>query len=125
MVEDVQGEGFVVRDLRREEETSESGVQKETEKTEEKASQGSIADEIDFPMFVLSLGSSVILNFGEVPDPVTGKKEKNLPMAKQTIAILSILQDKTKGNLTEDEAKLLENLLADLRMQYISLTEKG
>ena len=56
---------------------------------------------------------------GGNPDPVTGKTEKDLPLAKQTIDILGMLQEKTRGNLTADEGKLLENLLADLRWRYV------
>ena len=75
--------------------------------------------EIDFSSFVFSLSTSALLHLGEVPDPVTGKTEKDLPLAKQTIDILGMLQDKTRGNLTADEGKLLENLLADLRWRYV------
>ncbi len=75
--------------------------------------------EIDFASFVFSLSTSALLHLGEVPDPITGKTEKDLPLAKQTIDILGMLQDKTRGNLTPDEGKLLENLLADLRWRYV------
>jgi hypothetical protein len=114
MVGDVQGEGFVFRDLQ----------EKETEEKNGRGKAGIPAMEINFSTFILSLGSSVMLNFGEIPDPLTGKKEKNLPMAKQTIDILSLLQEKTKGNLAKDEEKLIENLLADLKMQYVNLSRK-
>ena len=79
----------------------------------------SLWPEIDFSSFVFSLSTSALLHLGEVPDPVTGKTEKDLPLAKQTIDILGMLQDKTRGNLTADEGKLLENLLADLRWRYV------
>ncbi len=75
--------------------------------------------EIDFSSFVFSLSTSALLHLGEVPDPVTRKIEKDLPLAKQTIDILGMLEEKTRGNLTADEAKLLENLLADLRLRYV------
>jgi len=78
--------------------------------------------EVNFSNFVLSLGTSAVLHFGEFPDPTTGKTEKNLPMAKHTIDILNMLRDKTSGNLEEEEEKLLSDLLYQLRMKYVSLT---
>jgi hypothetical protein len=75
--------------------------------------------EINFATFIFSLNHSVLVHLGVVEDPVTGKKEKNLPLAKQTIDILGMLEEKTKGNLTKDEEKMLKNMLYDLRMIYI------
>lgn len=75
--------------------------------------------EIDFATFVLSLGSSALVHLGEVPDPETGKAERNLDLAKQTIDILGLLEQKTRGNLDEAEAKLLGGLLYDLRIKYV------
>ena len=54
-----------------------------------------------------------------IEDPTTNTKNKNLPMAKQTIDILSMLQEKTVGNLSEEEENLLKNVLYDLRMMYV------
>lgn len=78
---------------------------------------------INFATFVFSLNSSVLLQFGLIDDPATGKKTKNLPLAKQTIDILSMLEEKTQGNLTKDEETMLKNILYDLRMLYVK--EKG
>jgi hypothetical protein len=78
--------------------------------------------EVNFSNFVLSLGTSAVLHFGEFPDPSTGTQEQNLPMAKHTIDILEMLRDKTKGNLETEEEKLLSDLLYQLRMKYVSLT---
>ncbi len=75
--------------------------------------------EINFATFVFSLNSSALVNLGMVEDPATGKKEKNFVMAKQTIDILGMLEEKTKGNLSEDEDKLLRNILHDLRLMYV------
>ena len=77
---------------------------------------------LDFSTFVFSLGTSAMYHFGDFPDPVTKKAERNLEAAKQTIDILGILKDKTKGNLTEDEDRLLESLLYELRMRYVRET---
>jgi Domain of unknown function (DUF1844) len=75
--------------------------------------------EINFATFIFSLNHSVLVHLGVMEDPVTGKKEKNLPLAKQTIDILGMLEEKTRGNLTKDEEKMLKNMLYDLRMIYI------
>ncbi len=75
--------------------------------------------EITFSSFILSLSSSVFISMGAMPDPITGKMEKNLSRAKQTIDLLGVLRDKTKGNLTADEENLFDHLLYDLRMAYI------
>ena len=78
--------------------------------------------ELNFATFVFSLSSSALLHFGEIPDPTTGTKKTNLPMAKQTIDILAMLEEKTKGNLTNEEGEFLKNILYDLRMRYVKET---
>jgi len=75
--------------------------------------------EINFATFIFSLNSAVLVHLGLVEEPLTGKKEKNLPLAKQTIDILGMLEEKTGGNLSGDEEKLLTNILHDLRMMYV------
>ena len=75
--------------------------------------------EINFATFIFSLNHSVLVHLGIMDDPSTGKKVRNLPIAKQTIDILGMLKEKTKGNLEEDEEKMLKNILYDLRMIYI------
>jgi hypothetical protein len=60
-----------------------------------------------------------MLHLGLVENPQTKKIERNLPMAKQTIDIIAMLKDKTKGNLTNEEKNLIENLLSDLRFKYV------
>lgn len=75
--------------------------------------------EINFATFVFSLNSSALVALGVVEDPGTGKKEKNLILAKQTIDILGMLDEKTTGNLSNDEKQLLTNILADLRIMYV------
>ena len=79
--------------------------------------------EINFATFVVSLNASALLNLGAIEDPASGAKNKNLPMAKQTIDILSMLQEKTVGNLSEEEESLLKNILYDLRMMYVKEKE--
>jgi hypothetical protein len=78
---------------------------------------------IDFYTFVLSLGSSAFVHLGDAPHPDTGETvPPNLALAKQTIDILAMLGEKTKGNLTEEEARFLENLLTDLRFRFVQKT---
>lgn len=74
---------------------------------------------IDFTTFCISLGSSAFVHLGEVPHPETQRVDPNLVLAKQTIDLLGMLEEKTRGNLTPEEAKLLEHLLADLRLRYV------
>ncbi len=78
--------------------------------------------QIDFYTFVLSLGSSAFVHLGDAPHPETAKVETNLLLAKQTIDILGMLEEKTKGNLTVEEGRFLENLLSDLRLRYVAKT---
>ena len=75
--------------------------------------------EINFATFVASLMNSALTHFGHIEDPTSGQKTKNLPMAKQTIDLLSMLQEKTTGNLSEEEENLLKNVLYDLRIMYV------
>lgn len=74
---------------------------------------------IDFAMFIFSLNSSVLVNLGVLEDPAGGSRSKNLPAAKQTIDILAMLQEKTRGNLTKQEEDMLKHILYDLRILYV------
>lgn len=76
----------------------------------------------DFSTFVLSLGSSALLHLGETPDPETGRPNIDLPMAKHIIDTLCILQQKTTGNLTPEEERLLADLIYELRVIFVRLT---
>lgn len=73
----------------------------------------------DFATLVLSLGSSAVACLGESPGPGEEKPTRNLPMAKHAIDLLSVLEEKTKGNLTSEEEQILESLLFDLRLRYV------
>ncbi|MFH2064082.1 MAG: DUF1844 domain-containing protein [Pseudomonadota bacterium] len=85
----------------------------------ERAGKESQLPKITFSTFIFSFNSSALYHMGLVPDPTSGKKEKNLPLAKQSIDILGMLDEKTKGNLTNDEEKLLRHILHDLRLMYV------
>ena len=78
---------------------------------------------IDFHTFVLSLGSSALLHLGEIENPNDGVSQKDLPLAKHTIDILVMLEEKTKGNLSTAEERLMESLLYDLRLRYVEATK--
>ncbi len=76
--------------------------------------------EADFATFVYSLNTQALLFMGKIPNPISKKYEKDLGTAKYLIDTIDMLSKKTKGNLNENEAKLIENILYDLRMAYIS-----
>jgi len=79
---------------------------------------------VDFHTFVLSLGSSALLHLGELEHPDVGAPQKDLPLAKHTIDILVMLEEKTKGNLSPAEEKLISSLLYDLRLRYVEAQKK-
>lgn len=75
--------------------------------------------EVTLSTFVFSLSSSALVHLGEIPEPETQSVSVDLPMAKQIIDTLGMLQQKTVGNLDQDEDRLLKSVLYDLRMRYI------
>jgi hypothetical protein len=87
------------------------------------APAGEELPKIDFSTFVLSLSHSAVLHLGEAPHPDTNKVERSLPMARQTIDLLGLLEEKTKGNLTGDEERLLTQILFDLRIRFLELSK--
>ena len=97
-----QGDGFVMKEAQ----------------TGKSASKNALP-RIDFSSFILSLYSSGLVQLGIVEDPSTGKKTKNLEIAKHTIDMIAMLQEKTSGNLTGDEENLLKALLSELRIAYV------
>ncbi|MDO8426337.1 MAG: DUF1844 domain-containing protein [Deltaproteobacteria bacterium] len=74
---------------------------------------------LDFSTFILSLSTSVLMNLGLIENPVTKKTEEEPEVAKQTIDLISLLQEKTKGNLSEQESRLIEDMLHELRLLYV------
>ncbi len=74
---------------------------------------------IDFATFVLSLTGSAMVHLGAVPDPAGEKHEPNLELARQTVDILTMLRQKTHGNLDARETELLERVLHDVRIAYV------
>jgi hypothetical protein len=98
----------------------------ETASTERAASDARVGqgqDEhdsaVDFPSFVISLATQALVMLGEVPHPETNLVAKNIPAARQTIDILAMIEEKTKGNLSDDEKQLLEEVLSSLRLTFV------
>lgn len=79
---------------------------------------------VSFSAFVVSLAQSAVLHLGETPDPVSGKIEQNFVLARNTIDLLGMLKDKTKGNLDDDEQRLMDALLYELRSKFVAKVKK-
>jgi len=78
-------------------------------------------DPASFANFLMSIASNAASSLGMMEHPVTHKREVDLELGKHWIDVLGMLQDKTRNNLSPQEKQILEGLLADLRMQYVSL----
>lgn len=78
----------------------------------------------EFGMFLSSLSMQAMMALGELPHPVTQERQEDLEQARYLIDILGMLQTKTQGNLTAEEGQLLEGLLYELRMKYVSKTRE-
>lgn len=132
--DEIRGEGFTIKDRRtfdtegkvKEEAKKEAKEEgKKDEKAEEKGEKEfTPLPEVNFSSFLLSLSSSILLHLGEIADPQSGEKKKDLALAKQTIDIITLLKDKTEGNLTEEEQNLLKHLLYDLRMRFVKASQE-
>ncbi len=126
---ETEEKGYTVKDRRfhqlSEEEKAEarqtgSSQEKAFQEAAQKAAAGAAqGPEITFSSLIFSLSSTAFMHLGALPDPNTGKTEKNLPLAKQTIDLLGVLREKTRNNLDQEEDELFEHLLYDLRMAYI------
>jgi hypothetical protein len=136
MAEGEEKKGFTIRDRRfsaqgaesskakEEKGKAESTVESGKEREERRGDSSPPLPEINFSSFIFSLSTSALMHLGEIPDPLTQERRKDLPLAKQTIDILGILEEKTKGNLAADEENLIRNILADLRWRYVREVEK-
>jgi hypothetical protein len=81
---------------------------------------------IDFSMLILSLSQTALVHLGEAEDPEApagAKRQRNLPLARQTIDMLGMLQEKTKGNLSGSEETLIDQILYDLRMRFVEVSK--
>lgn len=77
--------------------------------------------EANFSVLIMSIASSAIMAMGLAPHPQSGEVSKDKNMARFNIDLLLVLKNKTKGNLSGDEAQFLENLISDLQMKYVSI----
>ncbi len=87
------------------------------------ADQKTEGSKIDFSNFILSLNTSALIHLGDIPDPQSRERVYDIQSAKQTIDILELLQEKTNGNLDSEEFKLLDDVIYDLRMKYVKITQ--
>jgi hypothetical protein len=88
------------------------------------AARANALPEIDFSTFVISLSTQALMHLGEIADPISGKIDADITVAKQMIDILGMLKDKTRGNLNSNEDRLIEGILFDLRMKYVEAVKK-
>ncbi|HEX4923376.1 MAG TPA: DUF1844 domain-containing protein [Bdellovibrionales bacterium] len=79
--------------------------------------------EASLSTLILSIGSSAAMSLGLAPNPSSGKTEKNIDMARFNIDLLMVLRDKTKNNLTDDEARFLESIIADLQLRFVEASK--
>jgi hypothetical protein len=124
--EEIKGEGFVIKDKRSSQisEDEAQSIADDSPKEEASSEEESQSFQIDFSTFVFSLTSSAFYNLGDMPDPTTGKVEINLPAVQQTIDMLNMLKAKTKGNLTSEETKLMDQMIYELQIKYVEKTKK-
>lgn len=94
-------------------------AQVEKEKLSAEFSNEFVPPEATFSFFIATIAMQITIALGEAPNPQDNKTEKNLPQAKFLIDTLSMLQEKTKNNLSSEEASLLDGMLYELRMRYV------
>jgi len=129
--------GFVIKDRRsfdekgelkeaeqaREEESLKGEERGEEPKAEKKEWESSPLPEVNFNSLIFSLSSSALFHLGEIADPQTNEKKKELPLAKHAIDTIAMLEERTKGNLSDDEAKFIDSVLTDLRWRFVKAAE--
>ncbi len=99
--------------------------EKETDESRGSETDARTIPEASFSNFILSLNAQALVFLGALPHPETNKIESNILMAKHTVDILEILKEKTRGNLTEEEQKLLDDILFRLKLIYVEVQKKG
>ena len=128
----IEGKDFVIKDKRSLNEDGELKQQTDNEKQEEKKtgttpSQEDIKKqplpEVSFNSLIFSLSSSALLHLGEIDDPQSGARKKDLQLAKHSIDIIAMLKEKTQGNLTGEESGFIDNILTDLRLRYVKASK--
>jgi hypothetical protein len=120
-----QEQGFTVKDHRFFNEEGEPRVARQEAKPEpqtagEKAPlRQHPLPPVEFSAFILSLAHAAMMHLGHIPDPQTGQIVLDLELARHTIDTIGMLKDKTAGTLTQDESRLMESALSELRMAYV------
>jgi uncharacterized protein DUF1844 len=99
-----------------------AGLKEEAGTLSEEEELPGAEDPASFASFLMSIASNAASALGMMEHPVSGKREVDLELGKHWIDVLGMLQQKTRGNLLPQEQQIFEGLLADLRMQYVSLT---
>lgn len=79
---------------------------------------------LEFTTFVLGLASNTLIHLGASENPETHRTEVDLVLARRSLDLLSMLKEKTRGNLKAEEHKLFDSLLADLRLRYVEATRR-
>jgi hypothetical protein len=102
---------------------NDSGEHDDAERAYSELAQGKELPAVDFLTLVVSMSHSALLHLGDAPDPTTGGTEKNLPLARQTIDILAMLLEKTRGNLDGNEERVLSQAVYDLRMRFVEVAQ--
>ena len=82
-----------------------------------------LGDGVSFSAFLLGLAQTALVHLGATPSPDSGQVEKNLMLARQTIGLIELLREKSKGNLTDDEEQLFAAMLTDLRLKYVAASK--
>ncbi len=98
--------------------------QAEFEEARKAAGAGAELPAIDLTTLILSFSHNVLVHLGDAADPVTGEREVDLPLARQNIELIALLQEKTRGNLTGEEERVLGQALYDLRMRYVEVVKR-
>jgi len=142
MDESEQPKGFQVRDRRRFTETGEVREEAEVERvesrpaaepappvseetsTEPREERADVPLEITLSTFLMSLSTQALMCLGDIPNPVTGKAEPDLAAARELVDIIGMLEEKTRGNVDPQEARLFEKILFDLRMRFVEKSRK-
>jgi len=127
---DQEEKGFVIKDRRSfddkgdpkqetESQDIKEEVKEEVKEEARKQAESPPLPEVNFTSLIFSLSSSALMHIGEIADPQTGEKKKDLALAKHAIDTISMLKEKTEGNLSEEEQKFIESVLMDLKWRYV------
>ena len=129
---DGEEKGFIIKDkrsldgkgeLKEEEREEEIKGEEKKEEAKKEETQRIPLPEVSLSSLIFSLSSSALLHLGEIADPQTGEKKEDFALAKHSIDTIAMLQEKTKGNRTEEEEKFVDSILTDLRWRYVKASK--